>query len=186
MNPFVLSRPACLSCLVVWGKDSPAVRRMQKNHVTTLTVIAGVVDIDRFGSPEKLVSYAGIAPAQGGSGEAIKTCRITKQGSMWLRNATAEAANSAIPHGAPAFYGTRAARLCQAREWSAGPRRSRRRRGSRSTSASRGCGVPEERTLRGGAKAVCGERPQRCRRARGTAPAPGAAGPMRAGRSWRP
>ena len=89
---------------------------MQKNHVTALTVIAGVVDIDRFGSPEKLVSYAGIAPAQGGSGETIKTCRITKQGSMWLRNATVGAANSAIPHGVPVFYGTRAARLCQARE----------------------------------------------------------------------
>lgn len=54
---------------------------MQKNHVTALTVIAGAVDIDRFGSPEKLVSYAGIAPSQRGSGETVKTCRITKQGS---------------------------------------------------------------------------------------------------------
>ena len=79
---------------------------MQKNHVTALAVIAGAVDIDRFGSPEKLVPYAGIAPSQRGSGETVKTCRITKQGSMWLRNATVGAANSAIPHGVPAFYGT--------------------------------------------------------------------------------
>ena len=67
-------------------------------YVTALTVIAEVVDIDRFGSPEKLVSYAGIAPSQRSSGETTKFGRITKQGSRWLRNATVEAANSAIQH----------------------------------------------------------------------------------------
>ena len=79
---------------------------MRKNHVTALTVIAEVVDIDRFGSPGNLVPYAGIAPAQRGSRETVKMGRITKQGSMWLRNATVEAANSAIPQGVPVFYGT--------------------------------------------------------------------------------
>ena len=49
-------------------------------YVTALTVIAEVVDIDRFGSPEKLVSYAGIAPSQRSSGETTKLGRITKQG----------------------------------------------------------------------------------------------------------
>ena len=67
-------------------------------YVTALTVIAEVVDIDRFGSLEKLVSYAGIAPSQRSSGETTKLGRITKQGSRWLRNATVEAANSAIQH----------------------------------------------------------------------------------------
>ena len=50
-------------------------------YVTALTVIAEVVDIDRFGSPAKLVSYAGIAPSQRSNREATKLGRITKQGS---------------------------------------------------------------------------------------------------------
>ena len=79
---------------------------MRKNRVTALTVTAEAVDIDRFGSPGNLVPYAGIAPSQRSGGETIKMGRITKQGSMWLRNATAGAANSAMPQGVPAFYGT--------------------------------------------------------------------------------
>ena len=185
-----MSRPACLPCLAVWGKDSPAVRRMQKNHVTALTVIAGAVDIDRFGSPEKLVSYAGIAPSQRGSGEAVKTCRITKQGSMWLRNATVGAASSAIPHGVPVFYGTRAARLCRAREC------------QQARDAPCDGGVPEVPRHRGDAESLkgglfevargqyagngrsgAGERGEPHRLPVPPDPPPA---PMRAGRSWRP
>ena len=50
-------------------------------YVIALTVIAEVVDIDRLGSPEKLVSYTGIAPSQRSSRETTKLGRITKQGS---------------------------------------------------------------------------------------------------------
>lgn len=68
------------------------------NYVTALTMISEIVDISRFATPEKLVSYAGLAPSQRSSGNTIRSGKITKQGSSWLRYAMAEAANTAIQH----------------------------------------------------------------------------------------
>ena len=44
-----------------------------------------IVDITRFSTPWKLVSYAGFAPSTRESSGKIKTGRITKQGSPLLR-----------------------------------------------------------------------------------------------------
>ncbi len=66
------------------------------NYITALTVISEIVDIKRFVTPEKLVSYAGLAPSQRNSGETNKSGGITKHGSAWLRNAMVEAANTTI------------------------------------------------------------------------------------------
>ena len=44
-----------------------------------------IVDITRFSTPWKLVSYAGLSPSTRESSGKIKTGRITKQGSPLLR-----------------------------------------------------------------------------------------------------
>ena len=44
-----------------------------------------IVDIKRFSTPWKLVSYAGLAPSIRESSGKTKTGKITKQGSPWLR-----------------------------------------------------------------------------------------------------
>ncbi|MEM3008108.1 MAG: transposase [candidate division WOR-3 bacterium] len=66
------------------------------NYITALTVISEIVDISRFATPEKLVSYAGLAPSQRNSGESKKSGGITKHGSTWLRYAMVEAAHTTI------------------------------------------------------------------------------------------
>ena len=58
------------------------------SYVTALTIISEIVDINRFATAEKLVSYAGLAPSHRDSGETQKGGGgITKRGSAWLRNA---------------------------------------------------------------------------------------------------
>ena len=59
-------------------------------HILAMTVKAEIVDIGRFATPEKLVSYAGLAPSRHDSGERTRTGGITKRGSVgcgppWLR-----------------------------------------------------------------------------------------------------
>ncbi len=67
------------------------------SYVTALTIISEIVDINRFATVEKLVSYAGLAPSHRDSGETQKGGGgITKRGSAWLRNAMVEAANTTI------------------------------------------------------------------------------------------
>ena len=50
-------------------------------------ILGGVVDVARFATAEKLVSYAGISPSHKNSGETRIGGGITKLGSPWLRNA---------------------------------------------------------------------------------------------------
>lgn len=55
------------------------------NTYSALLILAEIGDIMRFDNPDKLVSYAGLAPS---TYQSSKTCyhgRITKQGSKWLR-----------------------------------------------------------------------------------------------------
>jgi transposase len=66
------------------------------NYITALSVISEIVDITRFATPDKLVSYAGLAPSQRNSGDTKKSGNITKHGSSWLRYAMVEAAHTAI------------------------------------------------------------------------------------------
>ena len=57
-----------------------------------LSIIAEIVDVARFATAEKLVSYAGISPSHRNSGETHIGGGITKRGSQWLRNAMVDAA----------------------------------------------------------------------------------------------
>ena len=50
-----------------------------------MLISAEIVDIRRFSTPWKLVSYAGLAPSTRESSGKTVTGRITKQGSPWLR-----------------------------------------------------------------------------------------------------
>ena len=68
------------------------------NYVTALTIIAEIVDVKRFPSAEKLTAAAGLIPSEHSSGGIIHRGAITKKGSVWLRNAMVEAANTAIRH----------------------------------------------------------------------------------------
>ena len=66
------------------------------NYVTALTIISEIVDISRFATAEKLVSYAGLAPSHRDSADVHRGGGITKRGSAWLRNAMVEAANTTV------------------------------------------------------------------------------------------
>ena len=61
---------------------------------TALTVKPEIGDIARFHRAEQLCSYAGLIPSTYASGEKIRTGRITKRGSKWLRKALVDAVTS--------------------------------------------------------------------------------------------
>jgi len=50
-----------------------------------MLISSEIVDVKRFSTPWKLVSYAGLAPSTRESAGKMITGRITKQGSPWLR-----------------------------------------------------------------------------------------------------
>lgn len=52
---------------------------------SALLILAEIGDIMRFDHPDKLVSYAGLAPSTYQSSNTCYNGRITKQGSKWLR-----------------------------------------------------------------------------------------------------
>ena len=52
---------------------------------SAMLISAEIVDVRRFSTPWKLVSYAGLAPSIRESSGKTKTGKITKQGSPWLR-----------------------------------------------------------------------------------------------------
>jgi transposase len=64
--------------------------------VTAATVVAEVWEIDRFPSPERLCSWAGLTPGERTSDAHTRRGHITKQGSRWLRWMLVEAATTAI------------------------------------------------------------------------------------------
>jgi transposase len=59
-----------------------------------------IVDIRRFSTPWKLVSYAGLAPSIRESSGKTKTGKITKHGSPWLRWILVQCALTAIKYDA--------------------------------------------------------------------------------------
>jgi transposase len=61
---------------------------------TALMVKSEIGDIARFHRAEQLCSYAGLIPSTYASGEKIRTGRITKRGSKWLRKALVDAVTS--------------------------------------------------------------------------------------------
>jgi transposase len=68
------------------------------DYYTALVIISEIVDVNRFATQWKLVSYAGLCPTQRDSGSKHWRGQITREGSRWLRNAMVEAANSARLH----------------------------------------------------------------------------------------
>jgi transposase len=64
--------------------------------VTAATVVAEVWDIQRFPSPERLCSWAGLTPGERTSDAQTRRGHITKQGSRWLRWMLVEAATTAV------------------------------------------------------------------------------------------
>lgn len=65
---------------------------------SAMLISTEIVDIHRFSTPWKLVSYAGLAPSMRESSGKIKTGQITKQGSPLLRWILVQCALSAIRH----------------------------------------------------------------------------------------
>lgn len=52
---------------------------------SAMLILSEIGDINRFPSPKKLCSYAGLVPSVYQSGSTVKYGKITKQGSSWLR-----------------------------------------------------------------------------------------------------
>ena len=73
---------------------------------SAMLISTEIVDINRFSTPWKLVSYAGLAPSTRESSGKIKTGRITKQGSPLLRWILVQCSLSAIryDHHMRTFY----------------------------------------------------------------------------------
>lgn len=65
-------------------------------YLIALSIIAEIVDVSRFATHEKLVSYAGMSPSHRNSGETRMGGGITKRGSPWLRNVMVDAATVAV------------------------------------------------------------------------------------------
>ena len=64
--------------------------------MTAATVVAEVWDIQRFSSPARLCSWAGLTPGERTSDAHTRRGHITKQGSRWLRWMLVEAATTAV------------------------------------------------------------------------------------------
>ena len=65
---------------------------------SAMLISTEIVDITRFSTPWKLVSYAGLSPSTRESSGKLKTGRITKQGSPLLRWILVQCSLSAIRH----------------------------------------------------------------------------------------
>jgi len=65
---------------------------------SAMLISTEIVDIKRFATPWKLVSYAGLSPSTRESSGKTKTGRITKQGSPLLRWILVQCSLSAIRH----------------------------------------------------------------------------------------
>ena len=58
---------------------------------SALVIKSEIGDIKRFGNANKLCSYAGLVPSTYASADTIRTGRITKRGSKWLRKTLVDA-----------------------------------------------------------------------------------------------
>jgi transposase len=67
---------------------------------SAMLISTEIVDVRRFSTPWKLVSYTGLAPSIRESSGKTKTGKITKQGSPWLRWILVQCALTAIKYDA--------------------------------------------------------------------------------------
>jgi transposase len=65
-------------------------------ELTARTLLAEIETIRRFADPEKLISYAGLAPRVRQSSGMDRRGALTKRGSVWLRTALVESAQIAV------------------------------------------------------------------------------------------
>src|SRR5437870_4744398 len=65
-------------------------------ELTARTLLAEIETIHRFSDPEKLISYAGLAPRVRQSSTVDRRGALTKHGSAWLRTALVESAQIAV------------------------------------------------------------------------------------------
>jgi transposase len=81
------------------AKADPRVKALRTlpgvGEFTALVMVAEIGDISRFGSARKLASWAGLTPTVRGSDLKIRHGHISKQGSVWLRWALNQAAQTA-------------------------------------------------------------------------------------------
>src|SRR6201981_2229526 len=81
------------------AKADPRVKALRTlpgvGEFTALVMVAEIGDISRFGSARKLASWAGLTPTVRGSGLTVRGGNISKQGSVWLRWAMNQAAQTA-------------------------------------------------------------------------------------------
>lgn len=64
------------------------------SYFTALMIKSEIGDISRFSNSNKLCNYAGLVPSTYASAEKVRTGRITKRGSKWLRRALVDAVTS--------------------------------------------------------------------------------------------
>lgn len=85
-----------------YPKEFPDVDRLTEisgiGIFSALILLAEIGDINRFDSPKKLVSYAGLCPGLHQTGETYYHKHITKEGSRYLRWILTEAAQHAVRH----------------------------------------------------------------------------------------
>jgi transposase len=81
------------------AKADPQVKMLRTlpgvGEFTALVMVAEIGDITRFGSARKLASWAGLTPTVRGSDLKVRHGHISKQGSVWLRWALNQAAQTA-------------------------------------------------------------------------------------------
>lgn len=110
-------------------KESPEAQLLSTipgvGPLLALTIASEIDDIDRFHSAKNLASYSGLIPSTSQSGGHAHHGKITKQGSVWLRWALAEAVIHTVRYPGPLmdFYqklerrkGKKAARVAAARK----------------------------------------------------------------------
>jgi len=68
------------------------------SYYSALMIKSEIGDISRFGNAAKLCSYAGLIPSTYASADKIRTGRITKRGSKWLRKTLVDAVTSGSRH----------------------------------------------------------------------------------------
>jgi len=86
-----------LSTTPPWAEWVPFVMQLPGFSVLlTMIILAAIGDITRFGSPKKLVGYAGLGASVHNSGKTHRTGHITKTGRRELRWALVEAAWCAV------------------------------------------------------------------------------------------
>jgi transposase len=68
------------------------------SYYSALMIKSEIGDINRFKSAAKLCSYAGLIPSTYASADKIRTGRITKRGSKWLRKTLIDSITSGSRH----------------------------------------------------------------------------------------